>query len=462
LRAVVAVFFVAVFFAAVFVGRRSGQSRSEPQRPPDRRPAFSRQLTRNRGRAALGNCKNKRGDMSETETESTSGTRVSVMLHQVRPEPIMVRGAGSWMWDSEGRRYLDFVQGWAVNGLGHAPLVVRQALQTQARTLINSSPAFLNQPQIDLCTTLAAAAGMDQVFLASTGAEANEGAVKLARKWGQLNRQGAHKVITTQGSFHGRTLAMMAASGKPGWDTLFAPQMPGFTKVPYGDAAAVELAIDGATAAIMVEPIQGEGGVVVPPAGYLHQMRAIADRAGILLILDEVQTGMGRTGHLFAGQAEGVRADVLTLGKGLGAGVPLAALLATTAASCFAPGEQGSTYSGTPLMSAVGLAVVRALTAPAFLPAVRARGDELVAGLQKLADRFGCPEVRGRGLLQALVLPQPVAEAVVRDARQTEGLLINAPRPNLLRFMPALNVRKSEIRTMLAALARSLERGLAA
>jgi acetylornithine/N-succinyldiaminopimelate aminotransferase len=410
--------------------------------------------------------------MSNTETNSARpdataasdakpDLRAHVMLHQVRPEPIMVGGAGSWMWDREGRRYLDFIQGWAVNGFGHAPQVVRRALAAQSRVLINSSPGFLNQPQIDLCAELAAAADMDQVFLASTGAEANEGAVKLARKWGQLHRGGAYKVITTQGSFHGRTLAMMAASGKPGWDTLFTPQMPGFTKVPYGDLAAAGQAIDAETAAIMVEPIQGEGGVVVPPAGYLAALRALADQAKILLIFDEVQTGMGRTGHLFAGQGEGVRPDILTLGKGLGAGVPLAAMLATTAASCFAPGEQGSTYSGTPLMSAVGLAVLRAMTAPAFLPAVRARGEQLATGLRRLATRFACPEVRGRGLLWALALPQPVAEAVVRDARERESLLINSPRPTLLRFMPALTVRPAEIKTMLEALARCLERALA-
>jgi acetylornithine/N-succinyldiaminopimelate aminotransferase len=404
--------------------------------------------------------------MSKTEAESggpahQSGSRAHVMLEQVRPQPIMVGGAGSWMWDRDGRRYLDFVQGWAVNGLGHAPLAVRRALQAQGRVLINSSPAFLNQPQIDLCTELAAAAEMDQVFLASTGAEANEGAVKLARKWGQVHRQGAHKVITTVGSFHGRTLAMMAASGKAGWDTMFAPQVPGFTKIPYGDVAAAEQAIDAQTVAIMVEPIQGEGGVVVPPPGYLTQLRALCDRAGILLILDEVQTGMGRTGTLFAGLGEGVRADVMTLGKGLGAGVPLAALLATQAASCFAPGEQGSTYSGTPLMSAVGLAVLRTMTAPTFLPAVRTRGAQLAKGLRHLATRFACPEVRGRGLLWALALPQPVAETVVRIAREDESLLINSPRPNLLRFMPALTVRKPEIEAMLAALARCLERALA-
>jgi acetylornithine/N-succinyldiaminopimelate aminotransferase len=386
--------------------------------------------------------------------------RAHVMLHEARPAPIMVRGAGSWLWDSEGRRYLDFVQGWAVNALGHAPIAVKRALTAQAGTLINTSPAFLNQPQITLCAALAEAAGLDQVFLASTGAEANEGAVKLARKWGRLRRNGASRVITTEGSFHGRTLAMMAASGKPGWDSMFPPAIAGFTKVPFGDVAAVAAAIDDTTAAVMVEPIQGEAGVVVPPPGYLAQLRALTRERGVLLVLDEVQTGMGRAGTLFAWQAEDARPDVLTLGKGLGAGVPLAALLASREASCFVPGEQGSTYTGTPLMSAVGLAVLRALQAPRFLTGVRARGAALGAGLNELAARFACPEVRGRGLLWAMMLPEPKAEALVRHARDVEGLLLNAPRPNLLRFMPALTVTAAELRAMLRRLARCLAHAL--
>ena len=400
------------------------------------------------------------GTRTRRAGKGPDAARQHVMLHEVRPAPVMVRGAGSWLWDDQGRRYLDFVQGWAVNGLGHAPPLLQRVLSAQARRLVNSSPAFLNRPQIDLCRALAEAAGMDQVFVASTGAEANEGAVKLARKWGKLHRQGAFQVITTEGSFHGRTLAMMAASGKPGWDTMFPPAIAGFVKVPYGDLAAVENAITAQTAAVMVEPIQGEGGVVVPPAGYLARLRRLTRKHGVLLIFDEIQTGMGRTGSLFAWQLEDARPDVLTLGKGLGAGVPLAALLATRAASCFSPGEQGSTYTGTPLISAVGLAVLRAVQAPRFLPAVRARGAELAAGLHRLAARFGCPEVRGRGLLWALLLPAPVAEAVVQRARDDEGLLLNAPRPNLLRFMPALNVSRAEIQAMLERLERILAAAL--
>lgn len=385
--------------------------------------------------------------------------RTRLMLHELRPEPVMVRGAGSWLWDQDGRRYLDFVQGWAVNCLGHSPSALRRALTAQARTLVNPSPAFLNVPQLQLASALTEAAGLGQAFLASTGAEANEGAVKLARKWGRLHRGGAFKVITTLDGFHGRTLAMTSASGKAGWDALFPPVVPGFVKVPFGDVAAVARAIDDDTAAVMVEPIQGEGGVVVPPAGYLAALRALTRERGILLMLDEVQTGMGRTGELFAFQHDGVGPDVLTLGKGLGGGVPLAALLASREASCFQAGDQGGTYAGTPLMAAAGLAVLGALTAPGFLAGVRARGRELEAGLRALAARFACPEVRGRGLLLAMVLPAPRADEVVKRARE-DGLLLNAPRPNLLRFMPALTVTAREISTMLRRLGEVFARVL--
>jgi acetylornithine/N-succinyldiaminopimelate aminotransferase len=380
-----------------------------------------------------------------------------LMLHEQRPDLVMARGAGSWLWDEQGRAYLDFVQGWAANCLGHAPGILRDALAAQAAILVNASPAFFNRPQLALAAALARASGLDRVFFASTGAEANEGAVKLVRKWGRLHRGGASEVITAHGGFHGRTLAMMAASGKPGWDALFPPAVPGFRKVPFGDLAAVAAAIDEATAAVMVEPIQGEAGVVVPPAGYLAGLRRLTRERGVLLVLDEVQTGMGRTGSLFAFEAEGARPDVLTLGKGLGAGLPLAALLATREASCFAPGEQGGTFGGTPLVSAAGLAVLEALLAPGFLAGVRARGEALAAGLGRVADRFACPAVRGRGLLQALALPAPRAEAVVARAREG-GLLVNAARPDLLRFMPALDVSEAEIDMMLERAREALRR----
>lgn len=254
---------------------------------------------------------------------------VHVLPTAVRPTSVMVRGEGDFLFDHEGERYLDFVQGWAVNALGHASPVVADALARQARTLVMASAAFYNAPQLALSDRLAAASGLDHVFVCSTGAEANESAIKLARKWGSIHRRGAYGLVTTEGGFHGRTLATMSASGKPEFAPLFEPKVPGFRKVPFGDAAAIESAIDDTVAAILVEPVQGEAGVVVPPAGYLAELRAIADRHGILLMLDEVQTGIGRCGTLFAFQGEGVLPDVLTLGKGLGAGFPIAAMLCT-------------------------------------------------------------------------------------------------------------------------------------
>jgi acetylornithine/N-succinyldiaminopimelate aminotransferase len=374
----------------------------------------------------------------------------ALMPTAVRPPVLFVRGAGSYLWDAEGRRYLDFVQGWAVNCLGHCPGVVQRALAEQAATLINASPAFYNAPQLELARELTAAVGMDHVFFCTTGAEANEGAIKLARKWGQLHRGGASEIVTTHDSFHGRTLATMAASGKPGFDAIFPPAVPGFVKVPYGDAAAVASALSERSVAVMVEPVQGEGGVVAPPAGYLRELRALTSARGVLLILDEVQTGMGRTGTLVAAEHEGVRPDILTLGKGLGGSLPLAALLSRKEVSCFAPGDQGGTFAGHPLMAAVGLAVLRELTRPGFLARVQQAAERLRAGLAALGARHGAT-VRGLGLLQALVLSAPRGRALV-DAARERGLLINSPRPELLRFMPALDVGDTEIDEMLGLL----------
>ena len=360
-----------------------------------------------------------------------------------RPPRIMVRGSGSYLWDHEGMRYLDFVQGWAVNALGHAPAEISAALAAQAQTLISASPAFHNGPQLSFARELTSAAGLAQVHFTSSGAEANEAALKLARKWGRLHRGGAHQIITTLGSFHGRTLSLMAASGKPGWDALFPPVMPGFVKVPYADMPAVESRVGPETVAVMVEPIQGEAGVIVPPDGYLRELRRVCDAHGLLLICDEVQTGMGRTGRLFAFEREGIRPDILTLGKGLGGGVPISAVLANERASCFVPGDQGGTYNGNPLMVAVAHSVFEQVSRPEFLEKVRARGRYLEQRLARLCASRGIG-LRGRGLLWALVLPDESAEAIVARCFSA-GLLINAPRPNLLRLMPSLRVSESEI-----------------
>lgn len=375
----------------------------------------------------------------------------SLMHIADRPPVVFVRGQGSWLWDSEGRQYLDFVQGWAVNCLGHAPPVVVQAISTQAAVLINASPAFYNEPMVRLANLLAGHSGLERVFFANCGAEANEGAIKLARKWGQKLRGGAYEIITTDNGFHGRTLATMSASGKPQWRDLFEPKMPGFPKVPFNDLAAVEAAITERTAAVMVEPIQGEAGVVPAADDYLAGLRQLTRERGILLILDEIQTGMGRTGKLFAYQHAGFLPDILTLGKGIGGGVPLAALLAREEICCFDPGDQGGTFNGNPLMTAAGCAVLQELMKPGFLNSVAGMGEYLRSGLQALSSRHGLGEVRGRGLLLALDLVRPVATDVVACALE-RGLLLNAPRPNTLRFMPALTVSREEIDRLLVIL----------
>ncbi len=370
-----------------------------------------------------------------------------------KPSAVMVRGAGTYIWDENGKRYLDFVQGWAVNALGHCPREVTDALCRQASRLISASPAYHNETALQLGARLADLSGLPKVFLASTGAEANEGAIKLARKWGKLHRSGAHEIVTTVGGFHGRTLATMAATGKPGWDTMFPPAVPGFVKVPYGDAAAAEAAIGPETVAVMVESIQGEAGVVVPPDGYLTALREITSRHGLLLIVDEVQTGMGRTGQIFAHRHEGVSVDVMTLGKGLGGGVPLAALLASESAACFERGEQGGTFVGNAFTAAAGNAVLDVVTAEGFLERVVDSGARLQAGLRALGE--GVVEVRGRGLLVAARLATACAERV-RDVAFDMGLLVNAVRPDTLRFMPPLNVVETEIAEMLDVLGQAM------
>jgi len=378
-----------------------------------------------------------------------------------RPDAVMVRGEGSYLWDHRGKKYLDFIQGWAVNALGHAPKELSEALAAQARILTTPSPAYHNEPQLKLAERLCKLTGLDQAHFSSSGAEANEVAVKLARKWGKLKKHGAFEVITTKNAFHGRTLAMMAASGKPGWDGLFPPIPPGFRKVDFGDTTAMKSAITKDTVAIMVEPIQGEAGVIVPPPAYLAELRRLADEAGVLLILDEIQTGMGRTGTLFAFQNESVLPDILTVGKGLGAGYPISATLAQKRACCFEPGDQGGTFNGNPLGASVANAVLDTLLEDGFFATVKSTGQYLQSKLEALTTEFGFREARGNGLLCAIDLGLDVAETV-RDVAFERGLLINAARPWILRFMPSLRVTAAEIDEAYSRLCNCLASVLAA
>ncbi|WP_241075605.1 acetylornithine transaminase [Achromobacter insuavis] len=371
-----------------------------------------------------------------------------------RPDLVFVRGQGSWLEDHAGKRYLDFVQGWAVNTLGHSAPEMQKALLDQSKLLMNPSPAFYNLPSIELASRLTGASVFDRVFFANSGGEANEGAIKLARKWGQVNKKGAYKIITMNHGFHGRTLATMSASGKPGWDKMFAPQVEGFPKAEINDLESVRKLIDDQTVAIMLEPVQGEAGVIPATKEFMQGLRKLADEHKLLFIVDEVQTGMGRTGTLFAYQQSDVVPDIMTLAKGIGGGVPLAALLARQEVCVFSHGDQGGTYNGNPLMAAVGVAVFDALAAPGFMESVNARAKQLSEGLLALSAKYGMKGERGMGLLRALIMDRDDGPAIVEAARNLtpNGLLLNAPRGNLLRFMPALNVTAEEIDTMLTQL----------
>ncbi len=378
-----------------------------------------------------------------------------------RPDIVFTEGQGSWLTDHAGKTYLDFVQGWAVNSLGHTPKVIADALNHQAQRLITPSPAFYNAPSIELASLLTSKSCLQRVFFTNSGAEANEGAIKLARKWGQKFRNGAYEIITTVDSFHGRTIATMSASGKPGWDTMFAPQVPGFPKAALNDLGAVEALITDKTVGIMLELVQGEGGVNLATPEYVRGLRALCDRHKLILICDEVQTGIGRLGVLFGYQHFGIEPDIMTLGKGIGGGVPLAALLARAEVSVFEHGNQGGTYNGNPLMCAVGLAVMTEVAKPEFLARVNRAGAHLSTALTALSAELGLGAERGIGLLRALELNAEIGANVVTLARDqlagaagwaNRGLLLNSPRPALLRFMPALNVTNEEIDLMIDGL----------
>jgi acetylornithine/N-succinyldiaminopimelate aminotransferase len=374
-----------------------------------------------------------------------------------RPPNVFVRGEGSILWDDTGKRYLDFVQGWAVNCLGHSPPVLAEALATQAKLLLTPSPAFYNAPSLKLARALVDRSCFDQVFFTNSGAEANEGAIKLARKYGALHRNGAYEIITFEGGFHGRTLATMSASGKKAFEPLFEPKVSGFPKAQLNDLASVTRLITDKTIAVMLEPIQGEAGVWPASDQFLRDLRSLTEAHGLLLIVDEIQTGMGRTGKLFHYEHAGIEPDIMTLGKGIGGGVPLAALLATEAASCFEHGDQGGTFNGNPLMCAAGLAVLECVGKADFLKSVAETGLFLASELQRVSARHGLGDIRGNGLLLALDLTHPIAASIVAQALE-DGVLINAPRPDTLRFMPALNVTREEIASMIDCLDAILTR----
>ncbi|TMJ46134.1 MAG: acetylornithine transaminase [Alphaproteobacteria bacterium] len=375
----------------------------------------------------------------------------ALMEITARPPAAFVKGEGSYLWDDAGKRYLDFIQGWAVNCLGHSPPAVAEALAAQAKLLLTPSPAYYNAVSLKLAKALVDHSCFDQVFFANSGAEANEGAIKLARKYGALHKNGAYEIITFEGGFHGRTLATMSASGKKAFEPLFEPKVSGFRKARLNDLASVKRLISDQTVAVMLEPIQGESGVWPATDQFLRQLRALTDTYGLLLIFDEIQTGMGRTGKLFHYEHAAIAPDIMTLGKGIGGGVPLAALLATEKASCFEHGDQGGTFNGNPLMCAAGLVVLERVSQGEFLKSAVDAGLFLESELQKLSARHGLGDVRGRGLLLALDLKLPIGASLVAQAFEA-GVLLNSPQPDALRFMPALNVTREEISEMIHCL----------
>ena len=384
-------------------------------------------------------------------------------MHTFRRQPIVVEcGEGARVWDVDGREYLDFTAGLAVTNLGHSHPAVTEAVQQQAAKLMQMSNLYYTVPQLELAQALVENSCMDKVFFANSGVEANEGAVKLARKYGRLHRGGAQKIITVLNSFHGRTLAMIAATGQPAYQQAWLPLAEGFTNVPYDDLDAIREATTDDTCAVMVEVLQGEGGVNVPTEGYLKGLREWCDENNLLLIFDEVQTGMGRLGHLWGYEHFGVEPDVMTLAKGLGNGVPIGAFLCKESCNILEPGDHGSTFGGNVLATAAANATIHAMLDDDIPGHARRVGDYLRSRLEEFsaAHAPATRGVRGVGLLLALLFENPIARDVV-SAANDEGVLLNPVLPDAIRFMPALIITEADVDECLAKLDRALSRTLA-
>ena len=393
-----------------------------------------------------------------TKSEEWISIEQKYYAQTVRRQPVvLVRGQGTRAWDADGKEYLDFVAGWAVNNLGHSHPVITQAIVEQAGTLIQTSNQFYTVPQLMLAELLIDNSCLDRVFFGNSGAEANEGALKLARRYGKLNRDGAYEVITAFNSFHGRTMATVAATGQPQMQEAFQPLLPGFVHVDFNDVEAIMNATTDKTAAVMLEPVQGEGGVNIPDDDYLQRVREWCDRSGLLLILDEIQTGMGRLGSLFGYQEYGVEPDVITLAKGLGYGVPIGAFLSKEAAMALVPGDHGSTFGGNALTTAAAYAGTKFLIDNDIPAQVKILETHLLDRLNQLKARFSfITEVRGKGLLAAIYFDSDISGQVLTLANQA-GLLLNGVRPNAVRFMPPLTVTAEEIDEAMGRLEEALK-----
>jgi acetylornithine/N-succinyldiaminopimelate aminotransferase len=379
------------------------------------------------------------------------------MLVFKRTPVVLARGRGMYVWDIDGKKYLDFVAGLAVNSLGHCHPVITGALNAQSKKLIQTSNLYYSMPQLKLAELLVNNSCLDHVFIGNSGAEANEGAIKLARRYGKLKLDGAYEIITTYDSFHGRTLATTAATGQNVFQEPYIPLPTGFINVAYNDIEAIKKAVGKTTCAVMLEPIQAEGGVNVPADNYLKEVRALCDEKGILLILDEVQTGIGRLGSLFGYQQYGVEPDIMTLAKGLGGGVPIGAFLANEKASVFVKGDHGSTFGGNPLVCNVAYEVLRYIIEQDLPGQVKRVGAHLQDGVKKLASRYSSiTSVRGHGLLVAAGLNADISGDVAMKCLEN-GLLVNPVKPNALRFIPPLIATEKDVDKALSILEKVIK-----
>jgi predicted acetylornithine/succinylornithine family transaminase len=400
--------------------------------------------------------------MTSTAVRKSSADWIAVeqatFMPNRRPQMVIERGYGSRVWDVEGREYLDMIAGIAVVSLGHSSPVVQRALAEQSARLIHISNLYYSIPQLELAQLLMANSPFDKVFFCNSGAEANEGALKLARKWGKRNRNGAYGIITAEHAFHGRTLATVTATGKEAYTRSFTPLPDGFQQVPLNDMDALERAVDETTAAVFLEPIQGESGVHLSEQQYLRDVRDFCRDKGLLFILDEVQTGIGRLGTLFGFERWGVEPDIATLAKGLGGGVPIGAVLAKEPAAVFEPGDHGSTFGGNPLMCAVANAVVTYILENDVLGNVQRVGGYLKRGLEQLAQEQPLIQlVRGDGLLLAVELTAECAPDIVRLGIE-EGVLLNATGPTTVRLAPPLTLTQAEAQEALDKIKKAMDR----
>jgi acetylornithine/N-succinyldiaminopimelate aminotransferase len=393
-------------------------------------------------------------------TESIMQTADRVIAATYKRFPVVLkRGQGSTVWDTQGRSYTDFVAGIAVCNLGHAHPRIAAALARQAKELVHVSNLYYTIPQTELARLLVEKSFADRVFFGNSGAEANEAAIKLARKY--FKDKGEHRrfrIVCMEKSFHGRTMATLSATGQDKIKKGFDPVLEGFSFVPFDDIQALKAAVDDHTCAVMLEPIQGEGGIRCPAPDYLKQVRALCDRTGMLMILDEIQTGMGRTGKLFAHEHDGVTPDIMTLAKALANGLPIGAMLATeTVAAAFGPGAHASTFGGTPLVTAAALETLKVMVEEGIVDRARETGDYFTDALKQLKLRHHCIiEVRGKGLLLGIQLKGPVDELV--PLLMEKGFLVNCVQGDTLRFVPPLIIQKNEIDALIRCLDELLTR----